>query len=317
MKRVLNVAAGVCRRAVALVLGCVLLFGASASASAQGVTTGILNGTVIDGSGKPAEGASVIAIHLPSGTSYAATTRADGRFSIPGMRVGGPYSVTVTYMGAGLAFEPSTQEDVMVNLGVATDLHFIVRSIAVEETITVTGQSDTIFASSRTGAATSVSRFELATVPTISGRLNDLTRLTPQAAGMSFAGQDNRLNNITVDGSSFNNSFGLAGAPGERTGVAPISLESIEQVQVSVAPFDVRQGSFVEHVGLIVGHQIHGESQARAEPVHRCAQVTHERREVCPNGVGNDLIDLEVDLQPARGRTVPQQIDQVLLEVSR
>ena len=245
MKRVLNVAAGVCRRAVALVLGCVLLFGASASASAQGVTTGILNGTVIDGSGKPAEGASVIAIHLPSGTSYEATTRADGRFSIPGMRVGGPYSVTVTYMGAGLAFEPSTQEDVMVNLGVATDLHFIVRSIAVEETITVTGQSDTIFASSRTGAATSVSRFELATVPTISGRLNDLTRLTPQAAGMSFAGQDNRLNNITVDGSYFNNSFGLSGAPGERTGVAPISLEAIEQVQVNVAPFDVRQGNFV------------------------------------------------------------------------
>ena len=90
-----------------------------------------------------------------------------------------------------------------------------------------------------------MSREEIATLPTVSGRINDITRLTPQASGMSFAGQDNRLNNITVDGSYFNNSFGLAGAPGERTGVAPISLEAIEQVQVNVAPFDVRQGNFV------------------------------------------------------------------------
>src|SRR5918996_1772109 len=97
----------------------------------------------------------------------------------------------------------------------------------------------------RPGAATSVDRELIATLPTVSGRINDIARLTPQASGMSFGGQDNRLNNITVDGSYFNNSFGLAGAPGERTGVAPISLEAIEQVQVNVAPFDVRQGNFV------------------------------------------------------------------------
>jgi hypothetical protein len=213
---------------------------------AQGVTTGQIAGIVVDAQKQPVAGASVIAIHEPSGTTYETTSRADGRFSIPNMRVGGPYTVTVAYTGGGAAaFEPQTKQDVVVNLGVATDLTFEVAGITVTETVTVTAVTDTVFSSARTGAATSVSRDELAMLPTISGRLSDMTRLTPQAAGTSFGGQDNRLNNITVDGSSFNNSFGLAGAPGERTGVAPISLEAIEQVQVSVAPFDVRQGNFV------------------------------------------------------------------------
>ena len=97
--------------------------------SAQGVTTGGLNGKVVDSQQQAVSGASVIAIHLPSGTSYEATTRADGRFSIPGMRVGGPYSVTVAYSGTGAAaFQPETQDDVMVNLGVATDLAFTMRN---------------------------------------------------------------------------------------------------------------------------------------------------------------------------------------------
>jgi hypothetical protein len=215
-------------------------------ASAQGVTTGLMTGVVTDSAKQPVSGAQVIAIHLPSGTSYEATTRDDGRYSMPNMRVGGPYSVTVAFVGgSGTAFQPETVENIEVNLGVATDLPISVKAIAVTETVTVTATSDTVFSSARTGAATSVSRESIATLPTISGRIQDLTRLTPQAAGMSFAGQDNRLNNITVDGSYFNNSFGLGGQPGDRTGVAPISLESIEQIQVSVAPFDVRQGNFV------------------------------------------------------------------------
>lgn len=213
---------------------------------AQGVTTGQISGLVVDAQQQPVAGANVIAIHEPSGSTYEATSRADGRYSIPNMRVGGPYSVTVAYTGSGAAaFEPQTRTDVVVNLGVGTDLNFAVQGITVTETVTVTAVTDTVFSSARTGAATSVSRAEIATLPTTSGRINDLTRLTPQASGMSFGGQDNRLNNITVDGSYFNNSFGLAGAPGDRTGVAPISLEAIEQVQVNVAPFDVRQGNFV------------------------------------------------------------------------
>jgi hypothetical protein len=216
----------------------------TADASAQ-VTTGGISGVVTDGD-KPVAGANIIAIHEPSGTTYNATTRADGRFSILGMRVGGPYTVQAVYVGTGTAFEPKTVENITVNLGTSADVNISVRAIAVAESVTVTGETDPLFASSRTGAATQVTRSDFANLPTISGRITDFTRLTPQSTGNSFAGQDNRLNNITVDGAAFNSSFGLGeGQPGGRTGVAPISVESIEQVQVSIAPFDVRQGNFI------------------------------------------------------------------------
>jgi hypothetical protein len=233
------------RGSVALLALCVVLSPLDL-ARAQGVTTGTISGIVTNTQQQPVAGASVIAIHEPSGSVYETVTRSDGRFSIPGMRVGGPYTVTVAYTGAGgTAFAPETQNDVQVNLGVATDLEIAVQPIAVTEEVTVTAVIDPVFSSSRTGAATTVAREDIATLPTISGRIGDITRMTPQASGTSFAGQDNRLNNITVDGSYFNNAFGLGSQPGERTNVAPISLESIEQVQVSVAPFDVRQGNFV------------------------------------------------------------------------
>jgi hypothetical protein len=244
MKRLSNVMVWLGSRTLALMALCVLLWPAAA-AYAQGVTTGALSGIVTNDRDEPVAGANVIAIHLPSGTSYEATTRADGRFTMPAMRLGGPYSVTVAYTGgASPAFEPQTQEDLSVNLGVSTDVVFKVRAIAVQETVTVSATADPVFSSTRTGAATSVGRLEIAMIPTLSGRIGDITRLTPQASGSNFLGQDNRMNNITVDGSSFNNSFGLGGQPGDRTGVAPISLEAIEQLQVNVAPFDVRQGSF-------------------------------------------------------------------------
>jgi hypothetical protein len=246
MKRLLNhpVRLG-CRVVTILALGALLW--PAAPVFAQGVTTGSISGLVTDAQKQPVPGAGVMAIHEPSGSRYEAVTRADGRFFIPGMRVGGPYTITVFHQGdQTLAFEPQLQENVVVNLGVTTDVLFSVRGIAVEEVITVTAQSDTVFSSERTGAATALSRDTIQALPSIGRRLDDLTRLTPQAGGLgTFAGQDNRLNNITVDGSSFNNSFGLGGAPGDRTGVAPISLNAIEQVQVNIAPFDVRQGNFV------------------------------------------------------------------------
>ncbi|HWI20955.1 MAG TPA: carboxypeptidase regulatory-like domain-containing protein [Vicinamibacterales bacterium] len=229
-----------------LVLSLVTVCMFAASAAAQ-VTTGSLSGRIQNAQQEGVAGASVIAIHLPSGTTYEATSRADGRFVIINMRVGGPYSVTAAFTGTGTAaFAPETVENVEINLGVSTDLTINVKNIAVTETVTVTAQSDTVFSSGRTGAATSVNRETLATLPTVQGRISDFTRLTPQTSGSnSFGGADNRMNNMTVNGAAFNNSFGLGGQPGDRTNVAPISMEAIEQVQVSIAPYDVRQGNFV------------------------------------------------------------------------
>jgi hypothetical protein len=228
------------RRALALLVFCAVVCPAGL-VFAQGVTSSSVTGIVRDEQGLAVPGATIAAVHEPSGTTYEAVTNEDGRFTIPGMRVGGPYTVTATLEG----FQPQPVKDVFLSLGVTSDLELTLKLAGVAETVEVSAVSDPVFSSTRTGAATAVTRDDLATLPTVSGRISDVTRLTPQASGTSFAGQDNRLNNITVDGSYFNNSFGLGSAPGERTNVAPISLESLEQVQVSIAPFDVRQGSFI------------------------------------------------------------------------
>ncbi len=210
-------------------------------ANAQGVTTSGVGGTVIDTQGGVMPGATVTAEHEPSGTTYEATTQGDGRFFLQGMRIGGPYKVTAVLPG----FQTKEVGNLFLTLGVMQDLKFELAVATVSETVTVVGASSPIFSSSRTGAATSVGRQEIALLPTLNVRINDITRLVPQSSGSNFAGADNRMNNITVDGSSFNNSFGLGGQPGDRTGVAPISLEALEQIQVNVAPFDVRQGAFI------------------------------------------------------------------------
>lgn len=215
----------------------------AASVMAQGVTTGAMTGVAVDSQGGVLPGATVSAVHVPSGTKYEAVTQEDGHFIIPAMRVGGPYTVTVELQGLGA----ETKNDLQVSLGTSADLQFVLKVAGVQESVSVVANAiDPTFGSQRTGAATAVNRTEIARLPTVSGRINDITRLTPQAgSGGTFGGVDNRMNNISVDGSYFNNSFGLAGQPGDRTGVAPISLESIEEVQVSLAPYDVRQGAFV------------------------------------------------------------------------
>jgi outer membrane receptor protein involved in Fe transport len=232
-----------CRSLRALILTALALaLFSNVDARAQGVTTASITGVVRDTQGGVIPGASIVAVHEPSGTTYEAVTQGDGRFFIPGMRVGGPYKVTASIAG----FTTEVKSDLTLTLGLAQDVEFDLKVAAVAETVNVVGQSSAIFSSTHTGAATAVTRDELATLPTISGRINDFARLSPEYGGSgTFAGQDNRMNNITVDGSYFNNSFGLAGQPGDRTGVAPISMEAIEQVQVAVAPYDVRQGNFV------------------------------------------------------------------------
>jgi hypothetical protein len=226
---------------VVTLLAAVVASGAS-SLSAQGVTTSQIRGVVTSPAG-PLAGAQITAVHEPSGSRYTATSRADGRYAIPGMRVGGPYTVSAIAIG----FERQSRGNVFLTLGQASDVDFGMRDAVVQlQDLTVAAQAG-VFSSTRTGAATTITQEQISTLPTINRSINDLTRLTPQVRGQNFVGADSRLNNITIDGSYFNNSFGLgAGAtPGGRTGVAPISIDAIEQVQVNIAPFDVRQGNFV------------------------------------------------------------------------
>jgi hypothetical protein len=209
----------------------------------QGVTTAAIGGKVESTTGEALPGANIIAVHVPSGTTYGTSSRPNGRYTIPNVRVGGPYTLTVSFVG----YKRSVQENVWTTLSQTLDLNFKMAEEAIQAAeVVITAERSAVMSAGRTGAATNFSKLALATMPTISGRLQDFARLTPEArGGSSFVGQDNRYNNTTVDGSYFNNSFGLAGQPGERTGVAPISLDAIEQVQVNIAPYDVRQGNFV------------------------------------------------------------------------
>jgi hypothetical protein len=208
----------------------------------QGLTTGYVTGTVKDPQGAMIPAVTITAIHEPSGTTYETISREDGRFLIPAMRVGGPYKVTASLPG----FNNEAITDVMVSLGAGTDLEFKMTVANVTETITVTSTSpDPILNPEVTGASTTVTRDNIAVLPSLTGRMDSYARLSPLYSGtMNFAGQDSRFNNITIDGSYFNNSFGLGNTLGDRTGVAAISLAAIEQVQINVAPYDVRQGNF-------------------------------------------------------------------------
>lgn len=209
----------------------------------QGVTTSGISGVVSEKNGQPLPGANVVATHLPSGTRYGAVSNLDGKYNIPGMRVGGPYRVSVSFIG----FATQEVDGIILSLGVFANVNVTLQEDGQElAEVLVTSSRNNLFSNERTGANTSIDNQALTRLPTISRNINDFTRLTPQSNGQSFAGQDSRLNNITVDGSYFNNSFGLGSGsnPGGRTGVSPISLDAIEQISVNVAPYDVRQGNF-------------------------------------------------------------------------
>lgn len=226
----------------AVALLALLCIGTS-SLYAQGITTAAIGGKVMSSTGEALPGANIIAVHAPSGTTYGTSSRPNGRYTIPNVRAGGPYTVTVSFVG----YKKIIQENVYTTLSQTLDLNFTLTEEAIQAAeVVITAERSAVLSAGRTGSATNMNKLTLATLPTISGKLQDFTRLTPEArGGTSYLGQDNRYNNTTIDGSYFNNSFGLGGQPGDRTGVAPISLDAIEQVQVNIAPYDVRQGNFV------------------------------------------------------------------------
>ncbi|MEI6409789.1 MAG: TonB-dependent receptor [Bacteroidota bacterium] len=208
--------------------------------SAQ-VTTSSISGEVKDKKGEALVGATVVATHVPSGTRYGSVTNTQGRYVMPAVRVGGPFTVVVTYTG----YEAQTRENLNTTLGTASNVNFSLDETGVTmNEVTVTAKRNDIFSDSRTGASTYIGKGVLESLPTISRSIGDYTRLTPQSNGNNFAGRNNLYNNTAIDGSLFNNSFGLAGTVGGQTNSQPISLDAIEQVQVSLAPFDVREAGF-------------------------------------------------------------------------
>ena len=205
------------------------------------VTTSTLSGRVADKNGEPVAGAAIVAVHTPSGTQYYAVTNAEGRFSINGMRTGGPYSVEVSCLG----FNNVTYTDITLQLAEAYFLNASLSDDAemLSEAVVISTASSK-FATEKTGAATNITSRQITSLPTVSRSITDVTRLSPYGGnGMTFAGADGRTANFTVDGANFNNNFGLSdGLPG---GGNPISIDAIEEMQVVISPYDVRQTNFI------------------------------------------------------------------------
>ena len=220
-------------------LALVAMFFVALSASAQ-VTTSAMSGVVTDENQEALIGATVTALHTPSGTKYNAVTNIDGRYTIRGMRPGGPYTVTVSYIG----YQTRQIEDVTLQLAETYDLNVDMTLGANTIGEVVVTSEATKFRAEKTGAATNINSSQISSLPTVTRSLTDVTRLSPYGGnGMSFAGTDGRLANFTVDGANFNNNFGLSdGLPG---GGNPISIEAIEEMQVVISPYDVRQTNFI------------------------------------------------------------------------
>ena len=212
----------------------------SVAAFAQ-VTTSALGGRVVDANGQPVIGVAVIATHTPSGTVYGVTTNEAGRYTINGMRSGGPYSVEFTCLG----YQTVTYTDLTLQLAETSSLNATLNedSEMLSEAMVI-GATASKFSAEKTGAATNISSSQITSLPTVNRSINDVTRLSPYGGnGMSFAGSDGRTANFTVDGANFNNNFGLNdGLPG---GGNPISIDAIEELQVVISPYDVRQTNFI------------------------------------------------------------------------
>jgi hypothetical protein len=241
------------------------------SVTAQVTTSGI-TGTVKNSQNAALVKATIKAIHIPSGTVYTTLTQADGRFTLSNMRVGGPYTVEISYVG----YKTGEYKDINLELGTPSNLNAVLESASQTlEGVTVSGQRNGLISSERTGPSTQISQRQLAELPTISRSVADFSRLTPQAVtyssgsdgsslGTSFGGANNRYNQFSVDGANATDVFGLAasGTNGGQAGINPIPLDAIEQVQIVLSPYDVRQSGFtgggVNAVSRSGTNQFHG-----------------------------------------------------------
>ncbi len=248
-------------------------------ASAQ-VTTSALGGRVVDAAGEPVIGAAVVATHTPSGTVYGVVTNEAGRYTINGMRAGGPYSVEVSCLG----YQSVLYTDLTLQLAetFALDAELKDDSEMLSEAMVIAAAASK-FSAQKTGAATNISSNEITSLPTVSRSITDVTRLSPYGGnGMSFAGQDGRTANFTVDGANFNNNFGLnSGLPG---GGTPISIDAIEEMQVVISPYDVRQTNFI-------GGGVNAITKSGTNKFRGTAYVYHQNQDLHGDTVDGTQID--------------------------
>ena len=223
-----------------LLLAIITLF-AGIAATAQ-VTTSSLGGRVVDQNGEPVIGAAVVAIHEPSGTSYGSVTNVDGLYTIQGMRTGGPYRVEVSCLG----YQQVNYTEITLTLAETYNLNAQLNESNefLSEAVVIAAPTSKFAAVEKTGSVTNIDNKQIEAIPTVNRNITDVTRLSPYGgSGMSFAGSDGRTANFTVDGANFNNNFGLSSSlPG---GGNPISIDAIEELQVVISPYDVRQTNFI------------------------------------------------------------------------
>lgn len=252
----------------------VVLMSLGAAVMNAQVTTSAMSGHVSDELGEDVISALVRVVHQPSGTTYSAITNTDGRWAIQGMRVGGPYEVEITYIG----YADKTIDDITLQLGETYNIN-----VSLSENITELGEvvvtgTRSKFAAEKTGATTNISNTQLTSLPTANRSISDIVRLSPYANGMGFAGGDSRSTNFTLDGANLNNNFGLSSAlPG---GGTPISMDAIDEVQVVVAPFDVRQTNFI-------GGGINAVTKSGTNTFKGTAYVYHSNENMHGNRIDN------------------------------
>ena len=214
---------------------------ASLVMSGQGATTSALTGRIVDNKGQSMPGATILAIHVPSGTQYGALTNNEGFFNIQGMRPGGPYTIEVSFIG----YSKKTFTDITLLLGEAYVLKTNLAESASElGEVIVIGARPSAFGTEKMGASSNINKQDMALIPSLNRSLADYTKLSPYSTGAGYVGREAYTTNVTVDGANFNNNFGLSS--GSLPGISgePISMEAIEEIQVAVAPFDVTQSNF-------------------------------------------------------------------------
>jgi hypothetical protein len=204
-----------------------------------------MNGKVLDTNGEAMIGANVVAVHQPTGTTYGTVTDAEGFFRMPNMKVGGPYTITTSYLG----YEDNTLSNVYLRLGESFRYNVTLSDAdTLLDEVVVTGRSGTVGTSS--GSSTQISAEAIESMPTLNRDIDDFLKLTPQSSGFgggtSFAGVNNRFNAIYIDGAVNNDVFGLAssGTNGGQTGISPFSIDIIDQFQVVLSTYDVSLGGF-------------------------------------------------------------------------